>query len=75
MAIGGSVPTEHVWSEREVTLLDRQYRVRHCQRCHRDMAKLLGDVWVPVHVSAFSIEPLDAGTTPHASLEDCPLPA
>ena len=64
--------TEHRWLEREVTLLDQKYRIRHCERCHWDMARPLGDtVWAQVHVNVFTIDPLSPEAVEHWFAHDC----
>jgi hypothetical protein len=55
------MPTEHQWFERKVTLRGQAYLLRHCTKCHCDLAKLIRDDtdWMPVRVGVFNLSPLE----------------
>jgi hypothetical protein len=66
------VATEHRWLEREVTLRHQKYQIRHCERCHWDTVRPLGDtVWAPVRVNVFTIDPLSPEAIEHWFAHDC----
>jgi hypothetical protein len=62
----------HQWFERKVTVQAQTYVLRHCTRCHLDLAKSLDydAAWTPVDVSVFHLRPSEREFT-----EECPPPS